>query len=80
LADGKRVELGVVNCTDEQSVYGSMQRIISLDVKDKMYIQSIEITAETAFDVIPDWHLGHGGKSLIFTDEILIEYADDREK
>ncbi len=80
LADGKKVELGSVDCTNEQNVYGSMQRLISLNIKDKMYIQSIEITAETAFDVIPDWHLGHGGKSWIFADEILIEYADDREK
>jgi hypothetical protein len=74
------VDLGSVKCTDEQSVYGGMQRVISIDIKDKMYIQSIEITAETAFDVIPDWHLGHGGKSWIFADEVLIEYADDREK
>ena len=80
LENGEKVPLGSIACTDQQEIYGGMQRIIQCDVKDKMYIKAIEITAETAFDVIPKWHLGQGGKSWIFADEIVIDYADDREK
>jgi hypothetical protein len=80
LDNGEKVSLGGIACTDQQEIYGGMQRIIQCDVKDKMYIKAIEITAETAFDVIPKWHLGQGGKSWIFSDEIVIDYADDREK
>ncbi len=80
LDNGERINLGDVSCTDQQDVYGGMQRLIHCDVKDKMYIKAIEIEAETAFDVIPSWHLGQGGKSWIFADEIVIDYADDREK
>lgn len=79
-ADGKETFLGEVNCVDEQQVYGPMQKVIKLSLQDKAYYSSIRVHAETAFQVIPSWHLGQGGKSWIFADEIIFEEADDKEK
>jgi hypothetical protein len=79
-ADGKETYLGEVKCVDEQQVYGPMQKVIKLSLQDKAYYSSIRVHAETAFQVIPSWHLGQGGKSWIFADEIIFEEADDKEK
>ena len=72
--------MGEIVCTDEQQVYGPMQKVIRFDIQNKSYFKSIRIAAQTAFDVIPSWHLGQGGKSWIFSDEILFEEADNTEK
>lgn len=36
-------------------------------------IRYIKIIAQPAFEIIPSWHLGAGGKPWIFADEIIIE-------
>ncbi|MEY3597695.1 MAG: hypothetical protein RL521_117 [Bacteroidota bacterium] len=78
--DGRETFLGEIVCTDEQQVYGPMQKVIRFDIQNKSYFKSIRIAAQSAFDVIPSWHLGQGGKSWIFSDEILFEEADNTEK
>lgn len=78
--DGREVLLGEIKETAEQQVYGPMQKVIRFDIDKKSYFKSIRISAQTAFDVIPAWHLGQGGKSWIFADEILFEEANDLEK
>ncbi len=78
--DGRETLLGEVSCTDEQQVYGPMQKVIRFEIRNKSYFKSIRISAQTAFDVIPNWHLGQGGKSWIFADEIIFEEANDVEK
>jgi hypothetical protein len=32
----------------------------------------VKIVAKPAFDVIPSWHLGAGGKPWIFVDEVVV--------
>jgi hypothetical protein len=36
-------------------------------------IRYIKVVAQPAFETIPSWHLGAGGKPWIFADEIIIE-------
>jgi len=39
---------------------------------DLTQVKYVKIIATPAFDQIPDWHLGAGGKPWIFADEIII--------
>jgi predicted alpha-1,2-mannosidase len=36
-------------------------------------VRYVKVVAQTAFEIIPSWHLGAGGKPWIFADEIIIE-------
>jgi len=33
----------------------------------------VKVIAKPAFDVIPSWHLGAGGKPWIFVDEVIVK-------
>ena len=39
---------------------------------DLSQVKYVQIIATPAFEKIPDWHLGAGGKPWIFADEIII--------
>lgn len=50
--------------------YGSFTRDFSVSVNST--IRYIKVTAKN-YGECPEWHLGHGGKSWLFADEIVVE-------
>jgi predicted alpha-1,2-mannosidase len=74
-ANGDWVKLGQVECTDQIQVYGNMTKELSIDLFQFKAIpyQKIKLVGHSAFETIPDWHLGKGGKVWIFADEITVK-------
>ena len=72
---GEWIKLGQVECTDQTQVYGNMTKKLKIDVLNfkSVSYQKIKIVGHSAFETIPDWHLGKGGKVWIFADEIEIK-------
>ena len=53
------------------NIEGSLQKDFKLNIKN-LKARYIKIKAEN-YGVCPDWHLGAGGKTWIFVDEITIK-------
>jgi predicted alpha-1,2-mannosidase len=70
--DGQNFELiqqkSIETKTDD---YTPKHDVFGLDINKKY--RYIKVGAEQRFNTIPDWHLGAGGSSWIFIDEILID-------
>jgi hypothetical protein len=70
--DGKNYTYqGKVLANFPDSIEGSMQKDFELNVTN-LNARYIKIKAEN-YGVCPDWHLGAGGKTWIFVDEITIK-------
>jgi hypothetical protein len=74
-ANGEWVKIGQVACTDQTQVYGNMTKDLTIDVLNFKAVsyQKIKVVGHAAFETIPEWHLGKGGKVWIFADEIIIK-------
>jgi len=69
--DGKNFEqLPTVKNDFPDDRYGSFIKDFSVSVDST--IRYIKVTAEY-YGECPEWHLGHGGKSWLFADEIVVE-------
>ena len=55
----------------QRNFKGSLQKDFKLNVKN-LKARYIKIKAEN-YGICPDWHLGAGGKTWIFVDEITIK-------
>lgn len=62
---------GKVLANFPDNIEGSLQKDFELNVKN-LKARYIKIKAEN-YGVCPDWHLGAGGKTWIFVDEITIK-------
>ena len=64
-------EIAVVKNTFHDSQYGSFHKEFSVDLKE-VKAQYIKVEAKN-YGKCPDWHLGAGGTTWLFTDEIVIK-------
>ncbi len=64
-------EIAVVKNTFPDSQYGSFHKEFSVDLKE-VKAQYIKVEAKN-YGKCPDWHLGAGGTTWLFTDEIVIK-------
>lgn len=70
--DGENYELaGEVKNKIDDKKYGQIVDEFSISLKAKK-VKYVKVIAEN-YGIIPDWHLGAGGKSWCFMDEIIIE-------
>ncbi len=70
--DGENfLELGSKQSGISEDLYGGMANEISLNFP-KTKTRYIKVVAEQ-YGVCPDWHIGAGGKSWIFADEVTIQ-------
>ena len=70
--DGKQYNtIGTLKNTIPTDEYGAILHDFSIDFTPQK-ARYIKVTA-TQFGKIPDWHLGKGGESFIFIDEIIIK-------
>ena len=63
--------LGTINTTFSDSVEGSHIDDYTINLNDTK-AQFIKLKAKN-YGVCPDWHLGAGGKTWLFVDEIIIQ-------
>lgn len=52
--------------------YGAFTKEFVHEFKSRKALRYVEVEAEN-YGLCPDWHLGHGGQTMLFVDEITIE-------
>ncbi|BDS11603.1 GH92 family glycosyl hydrolase [Aureispira anguillae] len=71
--DGQNFSLmGEVLCDFPDNEYGAFTKDFSFKPSQNMHTRYIKIVAEN-YGNCPDWHLGAGGKTWVFADEILVQ-------
>jgi hypothetical protein len=69
--DGKKfAAAGAIDITEYQKEATPSTREFTTNLRGSA--RYVKVIAKPAFDVIPSWHLGAGGKPWIFADEVIV--------
>ena len=69
--DGENYDLGKINTETPENIEGSFHKDIQLEING-IKTRYVKIKAKN-YGICPEWHLGAGGKTWIFVDEIIIK-------
>jgi hypothetical protein len=70
--DGKKfAPASAIDITEFQKEVPPLTREFTSNLRGSA--RFVKVIAKPAFDVIPNWHLGAGGKPWIFADEVIVK-------